>query len=70
MYKKVIGSILWQNKYPRRQKNGGFIFDECLKWLHGGYKVLLRDYRLINQSSKQKCFWTENNDIKEYNMDP
>ena len=50
------------------KQNSGFIFDECLKWLHGGYKVLLSDYRSINQSSNQKIFWTENNDI-EYNID-
>ena len=35
------------------KQNGSFIFDELLKWLHGGYKVLLRDYRSINQASKQ-----------------
>ena len=36
------------------KQNGVFISDECLKWLHGGYKALLRDYRSINQWSKQK----------------
>ena len=36
------------------RQTGGFIFDESLKRLHGGYKVLLRDYRSINQSRKQK----------------
>ena len=54
------------------KQNAGFIFDERLKWLYGGYKVLLRDYRSINQASKQaskKCFWKENNDIEEYKMD-
>ena len=38
------------------KQNGGFIFDERLKRLHGGYKVLLRDYRSINQPNKQKMF--------------
>ena len=38
------------------KQNGGFIFDERLKWLHGDYKVLLRDYRAINQACKQKMF--------------
>ena len=50
------------------KQNAGFIFDERLKWLHGGSKVSLRDYRSINQASKQKMFWMENNDIEEYNM--
>ena len=51
------------------KQNGDFIFDESLRWLHGGSKVLLRDYRSINQSRSKKCFWTENNDIEEYNID-
>ena len=38
------------------KQNGDFIFDERLKWLHGIYKDLLRDYRAINQATKQKMF--------------
>ena len=50
MYKEVKRSVLRRDV----RQNGGFILDERLKWLHGGYKVLLRDYRSINQSRKQK----------------
>ena len=38
------------------KQNDGLLFDERLKWVHGGYKVLLRDYRSTNQSIKQKIF--------------
>ena len=50
------------------KQNGGFPFNERLKWLYSGCKVLLRDYLSTNQSNK-KYFWTENNDIEEYDMD-
>ena len=53
MYKEVENEIT----------DGGFLFDEGLKWFHGDNYVI--SARSINQSNK-KCFWTENNDIEEY----
>ena len=46
--------------------NSGFIFYKRLKWLYGGYFVIIG--RSINQSTK-KCFCMGNNDTEEYNMD-
>ena len=51
------------------KQNGSFIVDARLKRLHLHYKVLQRDYRSINQASKQKMFLNRKNVIEEYNMD-
>ena len=56
MYKEVKRSFCDKINIRDVKQNGGFIFHERLKWFHGGYKVLLSDYRLINQSSKQKMY--------------
>ena len=47
MYKEVKRSFCEKRNSQDVKQNGGYFFDERLKWLNVGYKVLLRDYRLI-----------------------